>query len=658
MQTTRFSLFWLFALSLCLAVAPSGAGLAADEPKSDQAAESSSDKADEEGANEQASDEEQAAKEGANKKRSDEKRSEEMSPAARRAAERSRKREEEAKKVRYAWFEIDGVFPESPGGSGPFGELSTDLRKTVARIDEAGEDDKIQGLVVEVGAPQLGSGQQHEVRQAIKRFREKGKRAVALLETAESAGYLIACACDEIVMPESGYLVVPGVRAQPLFFKGMLAKLGLRADFVHVGEAKGAAEPFTRRDWSEPVEENMTALIDDLYEHMVDTITMERPMTRAAVVKAIDRGLLTASQAEEVGLVDRLAYGSSLRGDLEEQIGADSLVFVVNYGKKKVDTDFSGPAGFFKLMGIMAGAKKPSESSSDALALVYAVGPIMTGESEVDPFGSSDSVGSTTIVNALREAADDDDIKAIVLRVDSPGGSAVASDLIWRQVRQIEKPVVASMGNVAASGGYYISMGCDYVYAEPTTVTGSIGVVGGKVAINGLLDKIGITTDLVARGENSGMFSLLDKFSDTERERLVGLMEETYDQFTAKAAEGRGLSQERVKELGGGKVYTGRQAKRLGLVDDLGDLHDAMTKAKELAGIDPDKKLRLETYPEAVDFFESLFGTNDEQREVTVRIETALLPELEQITARTAWFRKLFAREPIGLVMPFDLRLE
>lgn len=645
MSSARSSLCWLLALLVGLAALAAPPVSAADEPEADTASEESSDDS-----------KEAAAEDDTQGKDADDEKK--MSPAARRAAERARKRKEEAKKVRYAWFEIDGAFPESPGGSGPFGELGVDLRKQVARIDQASDDDKIQGLVIEVGSPALGSGQQHELREAIKRFRAKGKQAVAVLETAETAGYLVACACDEVVMPESGYLMVPGVRAEPLFYKGMLAKLGLKADFVHVGEAKGAAEPFTRRDWSDAVEKNMTDLIDDMYQHIVDTIAMERPMKRAAVVEAIDRGLLTAKQAKEAGLVDRLAYGSSLREDLEKQIGTDSLVFVVNYGRKKVDTDFGGPGGFFKLMGLMAGAKKPQASSSDALAIVYAVGPIMTGESEVDPFGSSDSVGSTTIVNALREAADDDDVKAIVLRVDSPGGSAVASDLIWHQISQIEKPVVASMGDTAASGGYYISMGCDYVYAEPTTVTGSIGVVGGKVAISGLLDKVGVTSDLVARGKNSGMFSILDKFSDSERERLLDMMEDTYDQFTAKAAEGRGLTQDRVKELGGGKVYTGRQAKRLGLVDELGDLRDAILKAKELAGIDADDKLRVQTYPEAVDFFESLFGSNDEQREVKIRLDLGMLPELEEITRRTTWFRRVFQREPIGLVMPFELLVE
>jgi len=630
---------WSIA-ALCLVAAPAIAEEGAEKAAEEKAAEASSDDATQENA-------------------SQENGEEELSPAAKRARERARQREKAPDKVRYAEFFLKGDLPESPGGSGPFGELSLNLRKQVARIDRAAEDDSIEGLVLRVRDASLGRGAVCELRSAIKRFNETGKPTVAELEAADATGYLVACACDEIVMPESGFLLLPGVRLQPMFYKGMLSKLGVKADFIHVGDAKGAAEPFTRRSWSEPVKENMTALVDDLYEQMVETISMDRPMKRADVVEAIDRGLLTATRAKQYGLVDRLAYGGELRGDLEERHETDRLVYVRNYGKEKVDTDFSGPAGFFKLMGVLAGGGKNRSNRGDKVAIVYAVGPIMTGESEVSPFGSSESVGSTTVVQALRDAADDDGVKAIVLRVDSPGGSAVASDLIWNAVQSIDKPVVASMGGVAASGGYYISMGCDHVFAEPQTITGSIGVVGGKVAIGGLLEKIGVTTDVISRGANSGLFSLNDKFSESEREVLQALMDDTYEQFTAKAAEGRGLSQDRIKELGGGRVYTGRQAERLELVDELGDLRDAVRKAKSLAGLEPDADVKIDTYPEATDFFETLFGDTDEQREVRLRVDVGdLLPELQEVTNRVRWVRRLFAREPIGLVTPYDLRVE
>jgi protease-4 len=564
-------------------------------------------------------------------------------------------------KARYAAFVFDGALAESPGGSGPFGELRTDLRKAIARIDQAADDDAIDGMVLRIHEPALGRGQLHELRESIRRFRSKGKHAVAELESADTGSYLIAAACDEIVMPESGMLLLQGVRAEPWFYKGMLAKVGVQADFVHVGEAKGAAEPYTRRKWSEPVKANITSLLDDLFEQTIDSIAMERPMKRESVAKAIDKGLLTAREAHELGLVDRLAYSDELRSALAKHEGVARVSYVENYGKKKVDTDFSGPAGFFKLMGMMAGGGRQAGSANKRIAVVYAVGPIMSGKSEIDPFGDSESIGSTTLVEAIREAAADKRTVAIVLRVNSPGGSALASDLIWRALDEVEKPVVASMGDVAASGGYYISMGADRIFAEPTTVTGSIGVVGGKMAIGGMLDKLGISTDLIARGANSGIFSPLQRFTDGEREALVRLMDDTYDQFTAKAAEGRKLTQDRVKELGGGRVYSGRQAKELGLVDELGDLQAAVAEAKKLAGLDPDDEVKIETYPEPADFFESLFGSNEEQREVRAGVQAAVtlggaLPELGEAASRLATLRKLFAREPVAVWMPIEVR--
>lgn len=587
----------------------------------------------------------------------------EKSEEAKEKKDGEKKKSAKPEKIRYARFHLAGELPESPGGAGPFEQLRTNLRKLIVRLDDAATDDEIDGVVLYLREVQIGRGNINELREAISRIRAQDKRVVAQLEVATASTYLIASACDEIVMPESGFLLLPGVRAEPLFFKGMLAKIGVKADFVHIGEAKGAAEPYTRRKWSEPVKENITSLIDDVYEHMVDTIAMDRPMSRQTVVQAIDRGLLTAGQALEMQLVDRLAYAGALRGALEERHDAARVVFVENYGKEKIDTDFSGPTGFFKLMGFMASGGKKRGPRGQKVAIVYANGPIMTGESEVDPFGDSDSVGSTTIVEALDDAARDKRTAAIVLRVNSPGGSAVASDLIWQKIRSIEKPVVASMGNVAASGGYYISMGCDHVLAEPTTVTGSIGVVGGKMAISGMLDKIGVTSDLIARGANSGMFSAMDKFSDSERDALLALMNDTYDQFVAKAAEGRGVSESRIRELGGGKVYTGRQAADLRLIDGLGDLHDAVQEAKRLAGIDADDEVRIETYPEAADFFESLFGDNEAEREVRAGMRHVLslggaAPELSDAVERAGWLRRLFAVEPVVLLTPVEVRIE
>ncbi len=469
------------------------------------------------------------------------------------------------------------------------------------------------------------------------------------------ADYLVACACDEIVMPETGELMLPGVHAEAMFYKGLLAKLGIEADFIHIGAYKGAAEPMTRESFSEPVRENMNSLIDSLYDEMITTIVKNRPISIAQAKEAVDTGLISARRAKELGLIDRVAYRDELRKDLTEKYDADSLVFVKNYGKKEVDTDFSGPMGFLKLMqAMLGGGSSSSDGHGKKIAIVYAVGPITSGKSKTDMFGDQ-SMGSSTIIEALRDADKDKRVAAIVLRVDSPGGSALASDLIWHETQIIKKPIVASMGDVAASGGYYISMGADKIIAAPATITGSIGVVGGKMALHGLYDKLGITTETIERGKNSGLFSSSGKFTDSQREVIKKMMEETYDQFTEKAAKGRKMPLDKLRELAGGRVYSGRQAKEIGLVDQLGTLHDAVIEAKKLAGLDADAEVRIDVLPAPTNFFESLFGDLDAEKETRLGSGIAgLSPELVNIARKAAYLREVFER-PTALIIPFEL---
>lgn len=566
----------------------------------------------------------------------------------------------EPKKVRLAVLDLGGDYAESPGVSGPFAELDTNLAKLVSRIDRARKDTSIAGLILRFDGLSLGPGKRNELRQAIYKFRKGDKKVIAQIESADMPTYLVACACDEVVLPESGDLMLVGIRAEPMFYKQMLEHIGVEADFIHIGEAKGAAEPYTRKRWSEPVKQNITALLDDIYQQAIETIALDRPMTEAQASAAIDEGLITARRAKELGLVDRVAYPHELRSLLTDRYGADTLAYVENYGRKAVDTDFSGPTGLFKLMKLLAGGDADKKKvSSKKVAVVYAVGAIMTGKSVEDPFSGESTLGSTTIVEALDKAARAKDVAAIVLRIDSPGGSALASDLIWSKIRSIDKPVVASMGDVAASGGYYIAMGCDSIVAEPGAITGSIGVVGGKLALGGLYRKLGITTDLISRGENSGLMSANRPWNESERRVIQAMMEECYEQFTAKAAQGRGLEQDRIKELGGGRVYSGKQAQELGLVDSLGTLSDAIDRAKELAKIDSDTEVELELLPEPVDFFESLFGDSGAEKEVRVTLDLAPLPEPVQRSLRKlAPIQRLFQQRPVALVMPLELVIE
>jgi protease IV len=560
-------------------------------------------------------------------------------------------------KVRLAKFILKSSLPESLGQSGPFGEMRLDLRETVSRIDKAGGDRTISGAILDIQSPEVGRGKIYELRAAIQRFRAKGKKIYAQVDSAMPSDYMIACACDEIVMPETGTIILPGVYAEATFYKGLLEKLGVRADFMHIGDFKGAAEPLTREKYSGPVRENMTSLVDSLYDEMVTTVVKDRPLSVAQVKEIIDTGLITAKRAKELGLIDRVAYPDALRQDLAKSYDALPLVYVENYGQKKVDTDFSGPMGFIKLVqAVMGGDSSNKRDDGKKIAVVYAVGEINTGKSVSDPFGTQ-VMGSTTIIEALREANKDKDVKAIVLRIDSPGGSALASDLIWHETQVIDKPIVASMGDVAGSGGYYIAMGADKIIATPGTITGSIGVVGGKLAIRGLYEKLGITTETIERGRNSGLFNSSGPFTDSERTVVRAMMEDAYDQFTSKAAEGRKMPVDKLRKLAGGRVYTGRQALANGLVDQLGSLEDAIAEAKQLAGIDKDAKVTIETPPEPTNFFESLFGELDAEKEVSLGPAIAdVSPEMAELAAKAYRLRTIF-RQPAALVMPFDLEI-
>lgn len=560
-------------------------------------------------------------------------------------------------KVRLALFTLKDALQETSGQVSPFGETQLNLREIVNRLEKAAKDKSIAGVVLDIQNPAIGRGKIDELRGAISRFRATGKKTYAMMESAMPADYLVACACDEIVMPETGIIVLPGVHAEATFYKKLLDKLGIEADFIHIGDYKGAAEPMTREQYSEPVRENMTSVIDSMYDDMVTTIVKDRPISIAQARDIIDTGLVTAKQAKELGLIDRIAYTETLRDELAKTYEAEPLVYVKNYGQKEVDTDFSGPMGFFKLMqAMMGGNTSSSGKKGKKIAVVYAVGPIVSGKSESGVFGGQ-NMGSTTIVEALREANKDKDVVAIVLRVDSPGGSAIASDLIWHETQVIEKPIVASMGDVAASGGYYISMGTDKIVATPGTITGSIGVVGGKMAIRGLFDKVGITTETIERGKNSGLFSSSGKFTDSQRKVVLNMMEDIYGQFTEKAAKGRNMPLEKLRGLAGGRIYTGRQAKELGLIDELGTLDDAINEAKKLVGLKKDADVKIEVLPEPTNFFETLFGNMDAEKEVRLgQGLERISPEMMEVARRAHRIRTIF-KQPAAVVMPFDLEI-
>jgi len=584
------------------------------------------------------------------------KKSAEKQPAARAAKGKAASQPApKPKRATVARITLKGDYPEGPGAPGLFAEILPSLRRTIARVDAAAEDDAVDALWLRIEPLLIGRGKIHELRAAIARFRKSGKPVYAELSAADGAQYLLAVACDEIVMPPGGMLLVPGVRAEVTFFKGLLDKLGIEFDVLQMGKYKGAAEPYTRSEMSPALRESIQAVVDESYESLTAAIAEGRGMKDYKVKTLIDRGLFPAAAARAAGLIDRVAYPDQFEEQLRKQLAVDELKLVTNYGKKKVDTDFSGLGGLMKLVELFTGGKPAKAAKTEKkIAVVYAVGPVMLGRSASDLFGGS-YVGSATLVKALRQAADDEDVAAIVLRIDSPGGSAVASDLIWRETVRIEKPIVASMGDVAASGGYYIAMGADHIVATPGTLTGSIGVVGGKVVLGGLFDKVGLKTEVISRGAASGAFSTDAPFTPEERQAVQKLLREVYRQFVAKAARGRKMSVNDLQKRAQGRIWTGRAALENGLVDELGTLHDAVAAAKEAAGLKADEEVDLLILPKPKTLFEQLFGAGDVSVNVTAELGRAV-PELLEGARRNWLLRRLFA-EPTLFWMPFELRL-
>lgn len=564
-----------------------------------------------------------------------------------------------ASRKNWVLIELKGAYREGAQLPGLFGATSETLAEAVARLDKAASDKRVHGVVLKINNPVMGWGTVNEFRQAVSRVRAQKKPVYAYLDMGMTTHYMLAAACDKIIMPESGMLMVMGLRAEVGFYKNLFDKLDIKADMLRVGKFKSAAEPYTRTEMSPEFRLEMEELLDDYYTHLVNAISSGRGLKTEEAEHAIDNGPLAATEAQKMNLIDYTAYQDQLKEILQGEDKNSNVKLITKYGKKKRDTDFSGIGGMVKMMNMMMGLDQgQSKSSSPKVAVIYAIGAIMPGESS-SSFMGGDIMGSATMVKAIQKAAKDDTVKAIVLRVNSPGGSALASDLIWRALEKSGKPFVVSMGDVAGSGGYYIAMGADRIFAEPGTLTGSIGVVGGKIALDGFYNKIGLTSSVVSRGKNSGALSPLHPFNDTERSAMKKMMLATYEQFTKKAADGRGMDHGKLKELAGGRIYSGTRALKIGLVDEIGTLEDAIAYAEKMVGGEDSKKLERMVLPRAKSPFEAMFGpmeTSVEAKQAqTAKLVQSLVDQLPAgMTQRLQLWEviQLFTDESPKVLMP------
>lgn len=473
---------------------------------------------------------------------------------------------------------------ESDGGKiGSLFEHQTTLREVLDALDGGRRDPRVKGVLARFGDDSIGFAQTQELRTAIERFRASGRFAVAFAEEYGGAGagnrsYLLASAFDEVWLQPMGTLGITGLSAELPFARGALDQLGVQPEFAQREEYKSFAETFTKSGMTPANREMMQALVTDLGNQLVDGIAKSRRLAPAMVRAAIDKAPLLSKEALDQKFVDRLGYADEARDEALKRAGA---------GAEAME-----PADYLSVAGNPNG-KGPT------IALIHAVGTITGGESGKPALGGT-SAGSETIVDAIEEAADDPDVRAILFRIDSGGGSVSASEAIRRALvtaRQSGKPVIASMGDTAASGGYWIALAADRIVASPATITGSIGVVAGKFAIGGLSDKLGIQWDRVQGARNAGMWSPLRPFDDSESERLNAIIDDTYANFLQRVAEARHMTPEQARGVAKGRVWTGAQARELGLVDDLGGQEQALTLARTAAGLSPDAPVTLAPYP-------------------------------------------------------------
>jgi protease-4 len=557
-----------------------------------------------------------------------------------------------------AHIRLTGALPDGVGQGGLLVDVSPHLHRLVERIDKAAQDARVKALVLQIDSPALGRARADEIRAAIARVRAAGKPVAAHLIGGSPETYGIALGCDSIAMPPAAMLEITGVRAEMMFFKSMLDRLGVKAEILQVGEFKGAGEPLTRDSMSPQLRAQYEAFIGDLFELLVARVAEGRKLPVDKVRELIDVGVYTPDQARAAGLIDAVAYEDEVIDAVAKRARLEAPKVVRDYAERKMDDDFSGLGGLVKLVEMLSGQKQDRPAGKGKrIAIVHLTGEIREGKGKDDLLGGA-AAGSETVIKAVREAARDEAVAAIVLRIDSPGGSALASDLIWREVKQAGKPVVASLSDIAASGGYYIAVAADRIVAAPGTLTGSIGVVGGKVAVGPGLEKAGIHTDVVSKGRNAGWLSMNEPFTDSERDAFLATMKDVYRLFTTKVAAGRKLDVEKVATLAEGRVFTGRMAKEAGLVDRLGTLDDAIDEARKLAGIPADETIDRVLLPEPRGLFEDLFGsaggTGDPVARVlaTTGARAVLLSRIAELPALAALAGEVGALELLATGRP------
>lgn len=512
------------------------------------------------------------------------------------------------------------------------------LTEMTADIRRAATDERIKGMYVELSGGVGGWAATQEMRDAILAFKESGKPCYAWSEGYDNKGYYLATACGEVYLAPAGMMVVNGFSVTTEYYLGTFEKLGVHADFEHVGDFKTAVEPLQRSEPSEAAALAMDQMLDSLFAQFLDGIAKGRKITVEEAKTLVDQAPVTPQQALDAKMVDGLKFRDEVRDGMAGK------------ERTKIGDYHENPAPF---------------ASGKKIAIVHAEGEIIDGESGSSLFGS-EKLGDQTFEEQLSDIRDDADIVAVVLRVNSPGGSGLASDNMWHQIdltKAAGKPVVVSMGDYAASGGYYISAGADKIYAEPGTLTGSIGVFGGKINMAGLYEKVGVTLHTWKRGELSGLLDTQTDFNDVERARFRDFLSSFYDQFLMRVAAGRNMEKAAVHEVAQGRVWTGEQAKERGLVDAIGGLDQAIASARELAKVGAEEEVRLDRYPKRKTFVEQVMedlskSSSADTPNVSAVMISGISPDLARSIDRLELLQEVLGTGGVAALMPETIEVK
>jgi protease-4 len=571
----------------------------------------------------------------------------------------------ESKLTQVAHFDLDQPVVERAPAFSLFGDGNVlTIHNLIVRLHQARDDKKLRGVLITLGNTGFSFSQAQEIRSALDELRKAGKRTFIYSDAYDTASYSAATGATDICLLGGGEMMMPGVGIETMFYKGLFEKVGVNADYVQIGEYKGAEEPYTRSAPSDELRGELNKLVDSLYNQIVDGIATHRNLSKENVKASIDEAIITGKTAKERRLVDHLVDQDGLRALIKEELGHE-INLIHDYGVAKHEPlDLSSPLALFQLI-----SKKPEASDKPSIALIHAQGTIVDGSAEDGLFGGGENIGGDNLRKAFRMAVRDDNIKAIVLRIDSPGGSALASEVMWQAARHAaeSKPLIVSIGGMAASGGYYLASAGDYIFADASAIIGSIGVVGGKFVTKDLFAKVGLTTEAFTRGRNADLFSSNQPFTDRQRRMVTNWMRETYEQFTERVMTNRAGKIKDIDAVARGRIFIAKQAKELGMVDELGGIEDAIQHAAKETGLKSGEyEVRSVPSPRSLaDIFGGGVDGPDAAMPFQPKIQLSLdsmlntlSPSLRHLVTQQLQMAQLLQKRPVILAAPFVITIK